>query len=302
MAAVRPHAGRKTAGVAAGVIVVGLAISAAAWVCLRPPPGVLKDPSAVAHPAPGYFPGGYWCRPAQVARLRGGPYYRPRLDRCAQAAEAHRLQVETLKVQTHAAHAAWAEARLVYWLTKLLVVATIFTGWILGAMLWAAWALSRRGPGPTVEPLDVARPVLQLDGVSVSRRDRAGDGNGFFVRLKWKNVGGARAVIENCVVSCDDLERMPKRPDYAGGVAIACPPTLGPDAAFETGGFGPALGGRVGEVRPVANSAPRRVAVYGRLTYRDGEGRRHSTGFSMEVAPDAHAMRRLADPAYDYSS
>ena len=298
MAAVRRHAGRKTAGVAAGVIVAGLALSAAAWAYLRPPSGALNDPSIVARSAPGYFAGGYGCRPAQVARLRGGPYYRPRLDRCAQAVESHRLQVETLKVQIRAAHAGWAEARLVYWLTKILVVATIFTGWILGAMLWAAWALSRRPAGPSAPPMDVPRPLLQLDGVSVTRRNGA---NGFFVKLNWKNVGAARAIIEDCVVSCDDLERLPATPDYAAAVAIACPPTLGAGAAFQTGGFGPAVTARTGEIRNVSGQEPRRVAVYGRLTYRDGEGQRRTTGFSMEVAPDAQAMRRLADPAYDYS-
>ena len=298
MAGLRRQADRKTAGVAAGVIVVGLALSALAWGYLRPPAGALNDPAVAAHATPGYIPGGYGCRPAQIARLKGGPYYRPRLDRCAQAAEAHRLQVETLKAQTRAAHAGWAEARLVYWLTKILVVATIFTGWILGAMLWAAWALSRRPAGPTVEPVDAARPLLQLDGVSVTRRDGA---SGFFVKLNWKNVGEARAIIEDCVVSCDDLEQLPATPDYAAAVAIACPPTLGAGAGFQTGGFGPAVTARAGEVRNLAQREPRRVAVYGRLTYRDGAGRRRATGFSMEVAPDAQAMRRLADPAYDYS-
>ena len=305
MAAVRRHAGRKTAGVAAGVIVAGLAVSAVAWFALRPPPGMLRDPAATVRAAPGFFPGGSGCRPAHVAQLWGGPYYRPRIDRCAQAAETHRLQIASLKAQTAAAHAAWAETRLVYWLTRALVVATIFTGWILAAMLWTAWALSRRGPQqPSVAPLDVARPLLQLDGVSVSRRAGAGADRqgGFFVKLKWKNVGSAPALIEACVVSCDALEWLPKQPDYAAAVAIATPRSLKPEAAFETGGFGPALAARAGDVRNVANAAPRRVAVYGRLTYRDVAGRRHVTGFSMEVAPDAQAMRRLAAPAYDYSS
>lgn len=302
MAAVRRHAGRKTAGVAAGVIVAGLALSAVAWLALRPPPGVLRDPAAAVRAAPGYFPGGSGCRPSHIAQLKGGPYYRPRLDRCAQATETHRLQIASLKAQTTAAHAAWAEARLVYWLTRVLVVATLFTGWILAAMLWVAWALSRRPTAPSVEPLDVARPLLQLDGISVSRRAGADPVGGFFVKLKWKNVGGAPAVIEDCVVSCDALERLPKQPDYAAAIAIATPRGLKPNAAFETGGFGPAVAARAGDVRNVANGAPRRVAVYGRLTYRDVAGRRHVTGFSMEVAPDAQSLRRLAAPAYDYSS
>ena len=303
MAAVRPHAGRKTAGVAVGVLVVGLAVSALAWFSLRPPPAALHDPSVPAHSTPGYVPGGGGCRPARVAALWGGPYYRPRVDRCAQAAESHRLQLAALRAQTRIAHAAWAQARLVYVLTRVLVVGTIFTGWILAAMLWAAWALSRRAvAAASIEPQDVARPLLRLDGVSITRRAGADQPNAFFVKLKWRNVGGAAAVVEGCLVSCEALERLPKHPDYASSVTIACPRALGPDAAFETGGFGPAVMARAGEIRAVANGQPVRVAVYGRLTYRDGAGLRHATGFSMEVAPDAQAMRRLADPAYDYSS
>lgn len=316
MAAVRRHAGRKTAIVALGVLVAGVLLSAVAWVTLRPSPGALRDPAAATSAVSGYFPGGSGCRPARIALLKGGRYYRPRLDRCAQAAESHRLQVEALKAQTTAAHAGWAQARLVYGLVRVLLAGTIFTGWILGAMLWAAWALSRR-PGateapeapsapapiyaavPVALPAPAARPQLQLDGVSVSRREGAGRPNAFFVRLTWKNVGDAAAVIEDCVVGCDDLDQLPAQPDYAAGLAVHCPRSLGPGAAFETKGFGPAVIARAAASR---DDRPVRVAVFGRLTYRDPEGRRHQTGFSMEVAPDAQAMRRLGDPAYEYAS
>jgi len=47
-------------------------------------------------------------------------------------------------------------------------------------------------------PVSAARPLLQLDGVSVSRREGAGRPNAFFVRLTWKNVGDAPAAIEDC--------------------------------------------------------------------------------------------------------
>jgi hypothetical protein len=301
MAAVRRHAGRKTAFVAAGVIGAGLAISALAWIALKPPADLLNDPVGAAESAPDYIPGGGLCRPAHIAQLRGGPYYRPRIDRCAQAAETHRIQIETLKAQAGAADAAWAQARLTYLITRILVIGAIFTGWILGATLWAAWALSRGAPPRAGESADTARPVLQLDGVSISRRG-GGQANAFFVRLKWKNVGGAPAVIEDCVVRCDDLERLPKQPEYAAAVAIDCPRDLAPGAAFETQGFGPAVGGAHGEARAVNNGLPVRVVVYGRLAYRDPAGRAHSTGFSMEVSPDAQAMRRVDDAAFAYAT
>jgi hypothetical protein len=301
MAAVRRHAGRKTAFVAAGVIGAGLAISALAWIVLTPSSGVLGDPEAATKSAPGFYPGGGLCRPAHIAQLRGGPYYRPRVDRCAQAAETHRIQVETLKAQAGAAHAALAQTRLTYLITRILVIGAISTGWILGATLWVAWALSRGARPRAAEAVDIARPVLQLDGVGISRRG-GGQANAFFVRLKWKNVGGAPAVIEDCVVLCDDLERLPEQPEYAAAVAIECPRNLAPGGAFETKGFGPAVGGVHGEARAVKNGVPVRVMVYGRLTYRDPAGRAHSTGFSMEVSPDAQAMRRVDDADYAFAT
>jgi hypothetical protein len=296
MAAVGRHAGRRTAAVAFGLVALGLMLAAVVWMGLRPPADALDERAPPARATPGYFPGGSGCRPEAMARVRVDWRRRARADRCAQAAEARRLQVETLRAAVKGGRAERAQARLAYLQTKILVVTAIFVGWILLAVLWAACWLSQAAPSTPVAAEPMARPVLKLQGVIVSPRPGAEAANGWFVKLDWRNVGRAPAIIEDCVVRCADADRLSSEPDYAQGVTIACPPWLASGEAFQTLGVGPPAD------RSVRNGEPVRVAVVGRLVYRDQDGVRHETGFSLAVSPDGATTRRLTNSAYDYST
>jgi hypothetical protein len=277
------------------VVAVGLVLAAGVWLTLRPPADVLTEPLAPAHATPGYYPGGSGCRPEAVGRVRAGWRRQVRTDRCARAGEARRLQVEALRAEVKGARAEQAQARLAYLQTKALVVMAIFVGWILLAVLWAAWRLSQERAAPlAMEPL--ARPMLRLQGAIVSPRTGAGAANAWFVKLDWRNIGRAPAVIEDCVVRCVEAGRLPDAPDFAQAVTIACPSWLAMGEAFQTPGVGPP------GPQSMRNGQPVHVAVVGRLAYRDQDGVRHETGFSLEVSPDGATTRRLTNTAYDYST
>lgn len=129
---------------------------------------------------------------------------------------------------------------------------------------------------------NLERPWLFNYRVYVERREGApiqpNLANNWYISFHWINVGRAPAVIDECICRIQDKDTLPDIPDYTNGTNLNVPNTVAKDVTFETSKIGP------GQTR-VKGGEPINFIVYGRLTYRELNGKVHQTGFAIEVSP-----------------
>lgn len=170
--------------------VVCLAISVAVWFGLSP-----QKPELPPHPdnkaqAADYRAGGGNCSPQVLAGLTGKPKA-SETDRCAEAAEQHRLQANDLIQQTRAADAAQSGARTAYDATRIALaglVAGILT--LIAAMAAAYYA--RRAFVHSSESFSLAsRPFVFLEELKI----KAMEGDGVYeLSAQFRNCGTTPAI------------------------------------------------------------------------------------------------------------
>src|SRR6266851_5756876 len=138
---------------------------------------------------------------------------------------------------------------------------------------------------------ELERPWLFLEGATVIRRDLPGQQlipNNWFIKLHWKNVGRAPALIEDCLFQIVPKASITNEPVYDKRSGISCPRTVAVGETIETFQVGPA---------PGKNEI---LVFYGRITYTELSGKRHETGFAVEVSPHMPACSPHNNDKYDY--
>jgi hypothetical protein len=142
---------------------------------------------------------------------------------------------------------------------------------------------------------ELERPWLFIEGATISRREMPGEQltpNNWYISFRCKNVGRMPAVTEECILKLVDKDAAPPTPDYSGPFGTLVPRWVSHGKTFNTREMGPALGMKDGK--------PINFVVYGRLTYKELNGRPHHTGFAVEVSPHIAAFSGYPSDAYDY--
>lgn len=138
---------------------------------------------------------------------------------------------------------------------------------------------------------ELERPWLFLEGATVSRRELPGQAlvpNNWFIKLHWKNVGRAPALIVECTFQIAPKEKIADEPAYDQRSQLSCPRTVPVGGTIETTEVGPAPGKH------------EYLVFYGKLTYTELSGKRHTTGFAVEVSPHIAAFNPHNNDKYDY--
>lgn len=144
--------------------------------------------------------------------------------------------------------------------------------------------------------VDVERPWIFRDIVSVSWRHTPGvEANDWIVSLKWKNVGRLPALLVDCEFKIEDITKLPAIPDYRGSNHLPVISTLAVGQDFDTMPVGPAP-----SRAPLAKSP--QLVFFGRLIYREMNGKEHHSGFALQLAPMAAAAVEHTSDAYNYYS
>jgi hypothetical protein len=173
------------------------------------------------------------------------------------------------------------------WLNAFLVASTIG--------LWIATRQSAKIAERALTELE--RPWLFLEGATISRRELPGQeiiSNNWYIKLRWKNVGRSPAVIERCEFKLVDKDIIPAQPDYSNPGDLLTVAMVAQDTGFETNevGPGPSIGTK--------NGQPVFFVFFGRLTYKELNGKLHHTGFAVEISPHIAAFSPHNNRAYDY--
>jgi hypothetical protein len=136
--------------------------------------------------------------------------------------------------------------------------------------------------------VEVERPWLFLEGAGITVREDPPVQNSWIITLTFRNVGRMPAITHECIFKIVTKDMIDETPDYTNAGHLNCQRTVGSDGAFTTNGVGPAPG-RIGQ-----------LVFFGRLTYKELNGREHHTGFALEVAPHMAAFVPHGNDAYDY--
>jgi hypothetical protein len=174
-------------------------------------------------------------------------------------------------------------------ITDWLLVALNFFLVVSTGLLWRANNRSAKIAESALTGLE--RPWLFLEGTTISRRDLPGQQlipNNWFIKLHWKNVGRAPALIEDCLFQIVPKANITNEPVYDKRSGISCPRTVAVGETIETFQVGPA---------PGKNEI---LVFYGRITYTELSGKRHETGFAVEVSPHMPACSPHNNDKYDY--
>ena len=97
---------------------------------------------------------------------------------------------------------------------------------------------------------------------------------------------GSRRTSRSC------LDQLPKTPNYDLTFRGHAPRWLSTNETFDTRQMGPAI--RMKDGRPI------QFVAFGRLTYKELNGREHHSGFAVEVSPHMPAAIGYPNDAYDY--
>src|SRR5260370_26204685 len=154
--------------------------------------------------------------------------------------------------------------------TDWLLVAVNFLLGVSTGLLWRANNRSAKIAERALTGLE--RPWLFLEGTTISRRDLPGQQlipNNWFIKLHWKNVGRAPALIEDCLFQIVPKASITNEPVYDKRSGISCPRTVAVRETIETFQVGPA---------PGQNEI---LVFYGRITYTELSGQRHETAFPV---------------------
>jgi hypothetical protein len=171
--------------------------------------------------------------------------------------------------------------------TIVLAVSTI--------LLWKATTRSARISERALTELE--RPWLFLQGATVSRREAPGEQpipNNWYIKLRWKNIGRAPALIDRCSFKLADQSTIAAQPDYTNSQEFLCVADVPPAETFDTNQIGPSPASGIKDGKPIM------FVLFGRMTYRELNGRAHHTGYAVEISPHMAAFSRHINNTYDY--
>jgi hypothetical protein len=131
---------------------------------------------------------------------------------------------------------------------------------------------------------DTPLPAGATGGAAVGTRVL----NDWFITLKFRNIGRMPAVIEACAFKIEDKASLPQVPDYSNSSFLGTPRTVRSGDIIETQSVGPSPG------------RPDPLVFYGRVTYKELNGRTHHTGFALEMSWYFPACSPYNNDAYDY--
>jgi hypothetical protein len=154
------------------------------------------------------------------------------------------------------------------------------------------WTATRRTAKlAEVALTELERPWLFLEATTIRRRELPGQSiqpNNWSIRLHWKNVGRAPAIIEECLFRISPKSSLPSSPIYAKESGLSCSATVSAGQVIETNEVGPGPG--TDEI----------LVFFGRLTYKELSGKIHETGYALEVSPHIAACSQHLGEKYSY--
>ena len=143
--------------------------------------------------------------------------------------------------------------------------------------------------------IGLERSWLFVDKYRLSSDDGYKTPNNWTIVLRWRNVGRAPAVVEEFVLTIRDIDTLPPMPDYGDASLVVCNAhAVMPGQAFVTQRVGPSSAIAMKDGKPV------HFVIFGKITYRQLSGTRHSTGFAMSVSPDRPTASVYRSDAYNY--
>jgi hypothetical protein len=86
----------------------------------------------------------------------------------------------------------------------------------------------------------------------------------------------------------------PPLPNYSNVQQLGTRRTMATGDDFQTNDVGPAAYGELKEGRAV------QLVMFGRLRYRELNGKEHATGFAIEIAPQFAAFVACSNASYEY--
>ena len=145
--------------------------------------------------------------------------------------------------------------------------------------------------------IQMERPWLIIDAAKVRRPDQPPPiANYWYVSFRWRNVGRAPAIVEECVVKIVALDELPAIPDYTKASPLVCNRTVRAGSTCMTGEVGP------DPKSFFKNEKPLRIIIFGRLTYKSLSGATHYTGFAEEISTYLPCYGGYTNKAYQYET
>jgi hypothetical protein len=148
---------------------------------------------------------------------------------------------------------------------------------------------------------DVERPWIVLEGALVRRREMGFEDepllpNNFFIKFKFRNVGRTPAMIDDVVVELADKREIGPEPTFTErSLHLRGAATLAADGTFDANEFGPGP-----QSKDVATKDVIFYVIFGKVSYREPNGRQHATGFAVEVSPHMAAFSSYPADAFTY--
>ena len=143
---------------------------------------------------------------------------------------------------------------------------------------------------------NLERPWIFIAGTHIKRREDAGDAlvpNYYWIRFHCKNIGRAPAIIEEFIVKIGDVKKLPKVPDYRDPIELHCQQTISVGEPFKTNTIGP-------PTQPgIDPNKATEYAFYGRVTYRELNGKTHHSWFAVQVSPMMAASMQYPGEGYN---
>lgn len=180
-----------------------------------------------------------------------------------------------------------------HWLNSAAFWTAFFTGALTLSTI-ALWVATRQSAKIAERALtDYERPWLFLESVKIVRRQPPPAPNEWYIETEWRNVGRTPAIVEECVIKLLDKPTLPATPDYSNAAHVGLRATFPADATGTTGQIGPG-----NKLRP--NGTAIEYVAFGRVTYRELNGRTHHTGFAVEVWAIAPGFVMLPNKNYEF--
>jgi hypothetical protein len=165
----------------------------------------------------------------------------------------------------------------------------VFTVSLAGSTRLAAQAAERA-------LVDLERPWLFIVGATVIRFDpgyvAAPIPNNWRVKLHIKNIGRAPAAVDEIIYRIERKDVLPTYPVYKVTQNLSCPYTISADETIETGTTGPDMNDE--------NRIDDPLVIYGMIRYHELNGRKHDSGFALEVSPTNRTHTPFGQDRYNF--
>lgn len=175
-------------------------------------------------------------------------------------------------------------------------LATVFIGFFTFTLYKATDQLKSISERQVQSLTDLERPWIFIAGTHIKRREDKGDQiipNCYWISFLCKNVGRAPAIIEECIIKIQDVKTLPEVPDYSDPIHLRCPATIAVGDDFETSTIGPPS-------QPgIDPNKATEYAIYGRLSYKELNGKKHHSRFAVQVSPMMAASVPYFSNTYD---